>query len=217
MGRPVQPDPEKQWLEARRKGIGGSDAACILGLNPWKTNVQLWEEKTGFSEPEDISDKPAVIYGKQAEAPIRSLFLLDHPEYSSTYDQYGLIANDPQRPWLFATLDGELFDWQKNPGVLEVKTTEIKRSQDWAKWDNRVPNNYYIQILHQLLATGYGFAWLVAQIKWHKGDMMQKTIREYHFERADLLDDLQYLRDAEDKFWWHVENKVRPALILPEI
>ena len=53
---------EKQWLEERKNGIGGSDAATILGLNPYKTNIQLWEEKTRRKEAEDISDKPYVKY-----------------------------------------------------------------------------------------------------------------------------------------------------------
>lgn len=211
------PDEESRWKEARKNGIGGSDAACVVGLNHWKTNVQLWEEKTGYSEPEDISDKPAVIYGKLAEDPIRQLFMLDHPEYTLAYDQYGMIANDVQRHWLFATLDGELSDWQGSKGVLEVKTTEIRRSQDWSKWDGRVPDSYYVQILHQLLATGYEYAWLVAQIKWHKGDAMQKTIREYRFDRSELVDDLAYLLAAEDKFWDYVKRNERPALTLPEI
>ena len=50
----------EQWLEERKKGIGGSDAATIMGLNPYKTNVDLWEEKTGRKDAEDISDKSYV-------------------------------------------------------------------------------------------------------------------------------------------------------------
>ena len=49
-----------EWLEARKDGLGASDAAALLGLSPWKTNVQLWEEKCGLVIPEDIGDKPYV-------------------------------------------------------------------------------------------------------------------------------------------------------------
>ena len=46
--------PREQWLELRRRGIDGSDASVILGLNPWKTQMDLWLEKTGeFTEDED--------------------------------------------------------------------------------------------------------------------------------------------------------------------
>ena len=46
----------EDWLEERKKGIGGSDAATILGLNPYKTSIDLWEEKTGRKDAEDISE-----------------------------------------------------------------------------------------------------------------------------------------------------------------
>jgi len=57
---------KEEWLEERKNGIGGSDAATILGLNPYKTNIDLWEEKTGRKEAIDISDKPYVKYGTEA-------------------------------------------------------------------------------------------------------------------------------------------------------
>ena len=37
----------EEWLKERKKGIGASEASCIIGVNPWKTNVELWQEKTG--------------------------------------------------------------------------------------------------------------------------------------------------------------------------
>ena len=63
----ADPKTHDEWLSARCAGIGGSDAACVLGMNKYKTNVQLWKEKTGITVPKDISDKPAVAYGKNAE------------------------------------------------------------------------------------------------------------------------------------------------------
>lgn len=46
----------EEWLQGRKNHIGGSDAAACVGLNPYKDNVQLWEEKVGLVLPEDISD-----------------------------------------------------------------------------------------------------------------------------------------------------------------
>lgn len=54
-----------EWLEFRKTGIGGSDAAAILGLSPFKTNVEVWEEKVGLRVSDDISDSPQVKYGKE--------------------------------------------------------------------------------------------------------------------------------------------------------
>ena len=46
----------EEWLEGRKGHIGGSDASVCVGMNPYKDNIQLWEEKTGLVIPEDISD-----------------------------------------------------------------------------------------------------------------------------------------------------------------
>ena len=64
------------WLKNRKKYLGGSDVSCILGLNPYKTNVQLYREKKGIVEPDDLSDNPLVQYGTNAEEHIRALFTL---------------------------------------------------------------------------------------------------------------------------------------------
>ena len=65
----VAAENREQWLKARQKGIGGSDAAAVLGLSPWKSNVRLWEEKTGLREPEDISDKGLFASGRSQRPP----------------------------------------------------------------------------------------------------------------------------------------------------
>lgn len=56
-----------EWKSMRIKGVGGSDASTLVGMNPWKTNSTLWKEKKGILIPEDISDKPYVKYGTIAE------------------------------------------------------------------------------------------------------------------------------------------------------
>ena len=68
-------------------------------------------------------------------------------------------------PWAHASLDGELVDPDGRRGILEIKTTNILQSMQWQKWDNQIPDNYYIQILHYLLVTEYDFVVLKAQLK----------------------------------------------------
>ena len=80
----IQFDSFDSWLNARH-GIGGSDASAVLGLNPYKTNIELYLEKTGQRMAPDISDKDYVKYGHDAEPLLRSLFALDHPEYKVEY------------------------------------------------------------------------------------------------------------------------------------
>jgi len=104
----ADPTTRTEWLQCRRQGIGGSDAGCITGANPWKSARQLWREKTGVDKPDDISDKPAVKFGKEAEQHLRALFLLTYPQYTCEYHEFRMYAND-RLPFIFATLDGEVF------------------------------------------------------------------------------------------------------------
>ena len=113
------------WLAERFNGIGGSEAGAVLGLNKYKTNVQLWEEKTGLRQISDISDKPAVAYGKNAEQHLRELFKLDFPQYTVDYHEFYMYFNSDY-PFIFATLDGEILAENGQKGVLEIKTTTIR-------------------------------------------------------------------------------------------
>ena len=194
----------------------GSEAASIINLNPYKSNLVLWEEKTGYRQREDVSEKPAVMYGKEAEKHIRELFILDFPQYAVEYHEFDILFNN-EFPFIFATLDGELIDKKRRKGVLEIKTTEIQRSSQWEEWENKVPNHYFVQILHQLIASGYDFAELTAHIKYHKGKELRTMVKHYHWERLELLGDIQELIKAEVPFWKSVQEKKRPALQLPQI
>lgn len=213
------PRNHEEWLQERKKGLGASDAGTIIGVNRWKTNVELWREKVGMQEPEDIGDKPYVIYGKNAEPHLRALFTLDHPELKVTYESpYKMIFSD-ELPFIFATPDGELEELATGRlGGLEIKTTEIMTPRQWSEWDGRIPQQYYSQVCHQFLATGWEFIWLIVQIKWYtKEGELRKMIKEYHIERHKVLDDIEYLKDKEPKFWRHVQTKTEPALLLPVV
>lgn len=211
----IQFDTFNEWL-SNRHGIGGSDASAVLGLNPYKTNVELWEEKCGQRIPEDISDKDYVKYGHDAEPLLRKLFALDHPEYQVEYYDNNMIRNE-KYPWAHASLDGELTDPDGRKGILEIKTTNILQSMQREKWNDQIPDNYYIQVLHYLLVTEYDFVVLKAQLKsiW-QGEMRMNT-RHYFIEREDVKEDIGLLKKEEGRFWQMVRRKQKPALILPEI
>ena len=209
-------DSKEEWLKHRTR-IGGSDASAILGLNPWKSNIELWMEKTGQASAPDISDKDVVKYGVSAEPLLRDLFALDFPEYEVEYFGDNMILNDDFE-FGAASLDGELTEKETGrKGILEIKTTNILQSIQKEKWKNKLPDNYYVQCIHYLLITGYSFAILKAQLKYEfDGDIYLQT-KHYKIERADVEEDIKYLADAESKFWEQVQKKTRPALLLPEI
>lgn len=205
----------QEWL-ANRTRLGGSDAAAVVGMNPYITNVDLWEIKTGLSTQKDISDEPYVKYGTEAEQHLRELFKLDFPEYKLKYEENNMWVND-EYPFAHASLDGWLIDQDGRCGIWECKTTNILQSMQKEKWNERIPDNYYIQLLHYFMVTNFDFAVLKAQLKSEFNGNVYLQTKHYKIERADVLDDIKYLADAEAKFWEQVQKKERPALLLPEI
>ena len=204
-----------EWLKNRTR-IGGSDAAAIVGMNPYMSNVELWEIKTGITTQRDISEEPYVKYGTEAEQHLRELFKLDFPEYEMHYAENNMWTND-KYPFSHASLDGWLIDQDGRMGIWECKTTNILKSMQKEKWRDRIPDNYYIQLLHYFMVTEFKFAVLKAQLKSEfNGDVYIQT-KHYKIERAEVEDDIKYLADAEAKFWGQVQTKTRPALLLPEI
>lgn len=207
---------EQEWLSGRMNGIGGSDASAVVGMNPYKSNIDLFEEKTGRRVPEDISEKPYVIYGKKAEEYIRELFRLDYPEYQVEHHEFRILQS-LSHPFMQASLDGELTDQEGRRGILEIKTTNILQSMQYEKWKDRIPDNYYIQVLHYLLVTGYEFVVLRAHLVSEWGQDKRTTVKHYFIEREEVREDLDMLLEEEKKFWAYVESGRKPPLILPEI
>jgi len=206
------------WLEARNGWIGGSDASAILGLNPYKTNIEVWQEKTGRTIPEDIGHKPYVQYGIQAEQYLTALFALDYPQYQVTPNTDYKVIVHPKHRFIAGTLDAELVELAtERKGVLEIKTTEILNSMHREKWNDKIPDNYYIQVLHYLLATGWDFAILKAQLKTVYDGEVRLNDRHYTIERAEVQGDLDYLLTKEIEFWEYVKKGRKPPLCLPPI
>lgn len=208
----------EEWLEARKDGLGASDASALLGISRWKTNVRLWEEKCGLAIPEDIGDNPAVKYGNDAEPLLRQLFMLDHPEYGVSFTPYKIIRHR-EHPFITCTPDGELLEnGSGRRGGLEIKTTEILSSAGWAHWKDRIPDNYYAQVCQQMLAAGWEFVELLVQIKYTaaSGEDRKET-RHYKIEREDALEDIALVEQEAVRFWRCVEQRKRPSLKLPPI
>lgn len=202
----------EEWLETREKqGIGGSEAAAVIGESKWMSRLDLWEMKTGRKKHKDMSANEAVSFGVGAEEHLRALFMLQHPELSLEYNATDILYQD-DTPYIFATLDGELVDNESlERGILEIKTA-MPRKADWEAWDGRVPTHYYAQICHQLLATGYEFAYLYAMLRRMDGTA---ELKSYYFLRGACKDSMDYLLDMETEFWEeYVQKDIMPSTIL---
>lgn len=205
-----------EWLAKRKSYIGGSEAACVVGANPFMTNVDLWELKTGRRKAEDISGNPYVRYGTEAERPLRELFALDFPQYKVEYTEHNIWLNSDY-PFAHASLDGWLTDKQGRRGIFECKTTNINSAAQRQKWAGRIPDNYFCQLLHYFFVTGFDFAVLKAQQKFEYENEVELKTKHYFIERYEVEDDIQCLIEAEMTFCGYLVRDERPPLILPRI
>lgn len=205
-------EDRESWIAGRQHGFGGSDAAAAVGLSPWMTPLDLWKIKIGASEQNDLSDNSAVQTGVKWEPVLRELYKHTHEEYIVEHHPYDILYQS-ERPWLFATLDGEMVERETGrKGVLEIKTATPNGKAGWEKWANgSMPQNYYVQVLHQLLATGYDFVRLFACLFSMDGSY---TIKEHEIERDDAKEDMEWLFGKESELWEKVQSGTMPALPL---
>ncbi len=212
----------EEWLEERKKGIGGSDVACILGMSPYKTNVELWEEKVGLREPEDISQKEYVKNGTDSEDPLRKLFAIDYKQYEVLHEENEIIRNE-EHSFIQVSPDCRLIEKETGrKGFLEIKRCEIMSYKQYEKWkDGNIPQNYYLQTLQYFLAEPeFDFGYLRAYLIRHLADgTVIREIRDYVIanSRTEVQSDLDYLKPKEIEFWGYVERKEKPGLLLPQI
>ena len=207
-------DNREDWLKARANFIGASEIAAAVGLSPFRSMLDLWEEKTGRTPPRDLSNNPRVLFGNMAEDHLRGLYLAEHPEYELEYHPYRVYL-DNELPFLTATLDGELIEKETGRrGILEIKTADCSKKAKIAEWKDGVPQYYYCQVVQQQTVTelmGFSFSVLYAKLRYLSGDSM---LRSYEFERLEMLEDINWIRRKAEEFWHYVATDTMPPLVL---
>ncbi len=198
------------WLSERKTGLGASESGAVLGVSSFMTATDLWKIKTGLTEPKDISGNDVVARGVRFEPAIREMFKAAHPEWTVEYHPYDMLYQE-ERPWMFATLDGEITTPDGEKGILEIKTASPTGKSGWENWNGQIPMAYYCQIAHQLNSTGYSFAILYAALFAQDG---QITLREYLFNAEDMREDMQYVLEEETNFWQSVMDRKMPPMKL---
>lgn len=187
-------EDHEKWLETRDLGIGGSDAAVIMGMNPYKSPYQLWLEKTGQAEAPDLSGNQYVYWGTKNEANIADWF---QEETGKKVKRLGTLRSK-EYPFMLANVDRTVVG--ENAG-LEIKTAGVRQYRKWK--DDEIPDAYYCQCLHYMAVTGAGY-WYIAvllggnEAKWKR------------IERNE--EDIQHLIMAETDFWKLVEARTPPPV-----
>lgn len=211
--RMIQLTSREEWLKKRTSYVGGSEAAALVGKNPYMTNIDLYRIKTGQQAKENIDNKDYVIYGHNAEPHLRELFALDYPQYKVGYIDNNIWLND-RYPFAHASLDGWLTDQDGRKGILEIKTTNILQSMQKEKWDHRIPDNYYCQVLWYMGVTEFDFAILKAQLKYdYDGDVFLTT-KHYQIERSEVEEDINYLMQRGEAFAEYIKKGKEPPLVI---
>ena len=145
-------DDQDQWHIRRRCGIGGSDVGAILGVNPFKTPYDVWKEKTGREEPEDLSDNDAVQAGMLLEDAVAQFYTL-RTGYKVRRQHNNRFHH--KMPWLTGNIDRKVEGQQK---ILECKTAG-HFSNGWGEpGTDEVPDSYLLQCLHYMGVWGYSEA-----------------------------------------------------------
>lgn len=208
-----------EWLEFRNGRIGASDAAAVLGRSNWKSNQELWEEKIGLRKHVEFPEDERIGYGAAVEELNLKLFAVQYADkYKVKTNKTVVYVKDG---FQFASLDGELEDIKTGElGIYEGKEVWVDSSLVWEKWKNKIPDQYYCQVLHQLLTTGRKFVVLNPTFRWidRDGEIATKTRRiTIRLSDAGIMEDIKYLDEAEHEFQEYVKRKERPPRLLPPL
>ena len=189
-------DNEDDWHELRAKRIGGSDIGAIIGVNPYKSIVDVYVDKT---EGSNFKGNELTHWGHMLEGTILKEFSNKHKELI-VYEVPYSVVND----FLIANLDGALKDKETGDyGVLEIKTTSLWNKKDWE--DDVIPQYYYAQVQHYLMLTGYKFAYIAVLI----GGQQYK---EFKIERNE--EDIELIRNKATEFYQ--ENLLKKIPPMPD-
>lgn len=180
------------WLQLRNTGIGGSDAAVILGVSPWKSALTLWAEKTGQKEPDDLSQNQRVYWGTKNESNIADWFM---EETGKKVFRRGMMRSE-EHPFMLASVDREVVGEKAG---LEIKTAGIDQAKKWM--DDEVPDAYYLQCQWYMAVTGYE-RWYIAVL------IGGNEARWKCIERNEAQ--IRVLIEAAERFWQMVESKTPP-------
>ena len=186
----------QQWLSVRQGGIGSSDAAAAVGLCPYKSQLELWMEKTGRTPAEDAPpgmDDPrywgtllepyvAVAYSQQTDRKVRKVnAVLQHPSF----------------PYMLANLDREVV------GCPDVQILECKTAGEWGSklWRDGVPEYVQLQVQHQLAVTNQQAADVAVLL-------CGQRLEIHRIERDEEV--IARLMVLEARFWQYVTTDPEP-------
>ena len=185
--------PREQWLELRKKGIGGSDSAAIVGLDRYRSAFDVYAEKIGL-KPEQ-PDNEAMRQGRDLEQYVAERFM---EATGKKVRRRNAILQHPEHPFMLANIDRWVVG--ENAG-FEAKTTSVLNRCKFSQGE--FPPNYYVQCIHYMAVTG-AERWYLAVL------VLNKAFHVFTIERDEA--EIAALVQAEKHFWEeHVLKQIPPT------
>lgn len=186
------------WLTVRKTGIGGSDAAAAVGLNPYMSPLELWLDKTGRSEglprPDPADTTLPTYWGTLLEPIVAAVYT---QQTGNRVRKVNAVLRHPTIPFMLANIDREIV------GARDVQILECKTAGEFGArlWRDGVPEYVQIQVQHQLAVTGKSAAHVAVLL-------CGQALEVFRIERDDAL--IGRLVELEAAFWRYVETDTPP-------
>lgn len=189
-----------EWLDVRKRGIGSSDAGAAVGLNPYRSQLALWMDKTGRDagmpqiDPDD--DTSPTYWGSLLEPIVAAHYT---KRTGNKVRRVNAVLQHPEHPWMLANIDREVVGTPEVQ-ILECKTAGINGAR---LWKDGVPEYVQLQVMHQLAVTGKQAADVAVLI-------CGQELQVHRIERDEAV--IEQLIKLERDFWYFVEaNRPPPA------
>lgn len=183
----------EDWLAERKKGIGGSDAAAICGLNRYKSRFEVYADKLSLIPPKD--DNEAMRQGRDLEEYVAQRFC---EETGKSVRRRNAILKNGDYPFAYANVDRLVMG---EDAGLECKTASCLNLKRYK--NGEYPEEYYCQCMHYMAVTG--------RKKWYLAVLIFGTeFKVFEIERDE--DEIKALMELEGEFWEnHVLKNAAPA------
>lgn len=172
----------EEWLKYRKMGITGTDSGAIVGMNPYKSALQVFVDKT--TENIEVFDNEAMKQGRDLEEYVAQRFC---ETTGKKVRRANAIFSNDKHPWMLADFDRLVVGERAG---LECKTVSAYSADKWK--NGAIPLHYQLQIQHYLAVSGYD-AWYIAALIFGKEFIVHKI------ERDEEL--IQSLITIEKRFW----------------
>ena len=223
--RKLRFNTKEEWLKAKEKTIGGSEAAAILEKSKWLSKNDIYN-KMVLGKCKTVMENEKILDGIEAEPHIRALFAIDHKEFK--------VKNPPKKgywlfqrtdkPYLTCTPDGLMTKVVSGSlWGLEIKCVDVIKREDKEMWENdMLPDQYLFQVLHDLVVITDMLGMVVnAHVRYYKKNDKGKYVFDYAVDksiivcREDYNKSITYLESRETDFFENnVTKRKRPALVI---